>query len=332
MFSKPIDFLAIGDITVDAFIKLKKAHVIGGINHQNREICLSFGDKIPYESVTVVRAVGNSANAAVAAARFGLHSTLISDTGNDQNGRECRESLKRDGVNTKFISIHKGMETNYHYVLWYGAERTILVKHQDFPRIFRAPSKNPKWVYISSLGDNSYEYHRAIMVWLEKNPDIKVAFQPGTFQINLGTEKLRDLYRRSDIFFCNKEEAQKILKTDENDIKKLMVMIHTIGPKKVFVTDGPKGAYIYDGKDAYFMPPYPDPKPPLERTGAGDAFASTITGALALGKTLEEALRWALVNSASVVQDIGAQRGLLTQSQIQEWLSKAPPDYKPRKI
>jgi ribokinase len=80
------------------------------------------------------------------------------------------------------------------------------------------------------------------------------------------------------------------------------------------------------------MPPYPDPKPPFERTGAGDAFASTFTVALALGKTLEEALMWGPVNSASVVQDIGAQRGLLSRAQIEEWLAKAPTDYKPRKL
>ena len=109
-------------------------------------------------------------------------------------------------------------------------------------------------------------------------------------------------------------------------------MVRAIGPKTVIVTDGPNGAYAYDGTNAFFMPPYPDPKPPVERTGAGDAFASTLAVALALGKTLEEALIWAPINSASVVQDIGAQRGLLTQKQLQEWLAKAPADYKPRKI
>lgn len=332
MFSKQIDFFAVGDITTDAFIKLKEAHIVDCVSHENREICLSFADKIPYESVTVVRAVGNSANAAVAASRLGLSAALMADIGADENGRECLKSLQHDNVNTKFVSAHKGMETNYHYVLWYDAERTILVKHQDFPRVFTAPPKNPKWVYISSLGGNSYEYHLTIIKWLEKNPAIKVAFQPGTFQINLGTQKLADLYKRSDVFFCNREEARKILATDENDVKKLLKMMYDIGPKTVFITDGPRGAYVYDGIDFYFMSPYPDPKPPFERTGAGDAFASTIIAAFALGKTLSEALRWAMVNSASVVQDIGAERGLLTQMQIEEWLKSAPTDYKPEKI
>ncbi|MDE1874721.1 MAG: carbohydrate kinase family protein [Patescibacteria group bacterium] len=339
MFSKRIDFLAIGDITTDAFIKLKEASVHCDINNENCQICMNFGDKIPYESVTPVRAVGNSPNAAVSAARLGLYSALATDIGSDQNGRECLESLKRDGVDTRFVAIHKGMETNYHYVLWYEADRTILIKHQEFP--YRLPhlgdgTRAPRWVYLSSLGSNSAEYHVEISEWLAQNPDVKLAFQPGTFQMELGAEKLAVLYRRTDIFFCNKEESQRILKTTEEDIKKLMNGLCALGPKTVVVTDGPNGAYAMTddaaGPVAYFMPPYPDPKPPFERTGAGDAFSSTCAVALALGKPLEEALRWAPINAVAVVQDIGAQRGLLSRAELESWLAKAPSDYAPRKI
>ncbi len=331
MFSKQIDFLAIGDIVVDAFIKLKEAHVTCNINNESCELCMKFADKIPFESVDVIAGVGNSANAAVSASRLGLKAGLISDVGADQHGKDCIEALEKDNVDTRHINVHKGMVTNYHYVLWYGDERTILVKHQDYDR--KQPNcKDPKWVYLSSLGSNSYEFHLGLAKWLESKPHIKLAFQPGTFQMSLGVEKLQTIYKRADIFFCNKEEAQRILKTSESDVKKLMEMIRGIGPKTVIMTDGPSGAYAYDGTNAFFMPTYPDPKPPVERTGAGDAFASTLTVALAKGKTLEEALLWAPINSASVVQDVGAQRGLLTEAGIKEWLAKAPADYKPKKI
>ncbi len=77
------------------------------------------------------------------------------------------------------------------------------------------------------------------------------------------------------------------------------------------------------------MPPYPDPKPPYERTGAGDAFSSTFVAALALGKNVEESITWAPINSMSVVQQIGAQKGLLGELEIKEYLAKAPENYKP---
>ena len=69
-----MDFIAVGDTVVDEFINLKEAHVSCDINHQDCTISMKWGDKIPYESATIVPAVGNAANAAVAAARLGLAS------------------------------------------------------------------------------------------------------------------------------------------------------------------------------------------------------------------------------------------------------------------
>lgn len=113
---KNYDFIAIGDIVTDAFIRLKDASV-GVMNSKKCKICMSFGDKIPYESVGVVRAVGNSANGAVSAARLGLSSALVSNVGDDQNGGECLATLKQNGVSTEFMKTHKHRETNYHYVV-----------------------------------------------------------------------------------------------------------------------------------------------------------------------------------------------------------------------
>ncbi|MCH9029540.1 MAG: carbohydrate kinase family protein [Bacteroidetes bacterium] len=148
----------------------------------------------------------------------------------------------------------------------------------------------------------------------------------------MGYKTLKNVYAVSELFFCNVQEAQKILNTQEKDIVQLLRMMRELGPEIVVITDGPQGAYVYDGKEAWHMPMYPDPAPPVDRTGAGDSFASTFTSALALGKTIPEALTWAPVNSMSVVQKIGAQEGLLTLSQLEEYLKNAPEDYKPMHI
>lgn len=324
------DFIAIGDIVTDAFIRLKDGEVKDCINHHRQELSLSFGDKVPYEFVKVIKGVGNSANAAVSAARLGLRTALISNLGDDQNGKECIETLKENKVSTQFVTAHKNIGTNYHYVLWYDVERTILVKHEHYPYIFPEIQTAPKWIYLSSLGENSLEYHTDILSYLGKHPEVKLAFQPGTYQMRFGTQDLKGIYERSEIFFCNVEESQRILKTEESDIKKLIKGIADIGPKKIFITDGMKGAYAYDGVNTWFMPVYP--QEPYERTGAGDAFASSVTAAIALGKSMEEALMWGPANSASVVQYVGAQEGLLTQEKLIEYLKKAPADYKPAKI
>ena len=320
------DFLAIGDTVTDAFIRLKDASVHCDINRERCEICMRFADKVPYESVTVVPAVGNSANASVAASRLGLKSALVSNVGDDYFGKECLDALKAEKVATDFVAVHPDRKTNYHYVLWYEDDRTILIKHEDFP--YALPDiGEPDWVYLSSLGEHSLPFHERILSHLNDHPSVKLAFQPGTYQIKFGREKLAGIYRRSEVFICNHEEAQRILATAEADFGKLLGMLHGLGPRIVVITDGPKGAYASDGKQDWFMRAYPDPKPPYERTGAGDAFSSTFVAALALGQDVPEALRWAPINSMSVVQQVGARAGLLTRPQLEEYLAKAPPDY-----
>lgn len=330
---KDFDFIAIGDITTDAFIRLSDddADIRSSEDKSKTQICLNFGDKIEYDSVVEVSAVGNGPNASVCAHRLGLNSALVTDLGDDRNGEKIMEALKVEGINKDFVKIHKGKGSNYHYVLWYEEERTILVKHNKYDYSLPDIGK-PKWIYLSSVGENSLSYHYAIAKHIKENQQISLAFQPGTFQIRLGYEKLKNLYEVCEIFFCNKQEAQKILKTEEKDIKKLLKSMRKLGPKIAVITDGPKGAFAYDGADMWQMPMYPDPAPPVDRTGAGDSFSSTVTSALALGKTLPEALAMGPINSMSVVQYVGAREGLLTLPELGKYLQQAPKDYKPKRI
>jgi ribokinase len=325
------DFIAIGDTVIDAFIKLKDADIVGEADTKEYKICLPFADKVPYEDVYVVNAVGNAANAAVSAARFGLSSALVSNLGSDKYGEDCLNSLKKDGVDTKFIKINEGQKTNYHYVLWYKDDRTILIKHETYP--YTLPDiDDPKWLYFSSVAATAFPFHNNVADYLEAHPNIKLAFQPGKNEIKLGKEKLARLYERSDIFFCNVEEAETILNIETLGIQELLKRTHALGPKIVVITDGPKGAYSYDGHDMWQVPVYPDPKPPLERTGAGDAFASTTVASYIAGNSLVDSMMHGAVNSMSVVQGVGAQEGLLSREKIEEWLKKAPAEFKAKKL
>ena len=332
---KKITLVSIGDIAIDAFIRIKEAHEVCSLNSETCQLCLSFANKIPYEFDEIVPAVGNSANASVAGAKLGLASSLIAHVGKDKLGKDCIDTLKKSNVNTAHIYSHKesrtnvhkeeGKTTNYHYVLWYGPERTILVKHEEFP--YHLPKiKKPDWIYLSSMGENSVEYHKAIENYLLKNPDIKLAFQPGTFQMKLGTEVLKDIYASTEIFICNVEEAERITQTQTKDVHVLSEKLMALGPKIVVITDGPKGSYSYDGKTLLFIESYPQ-EPAYERTGAGDAYASTFMTAIAYGENIETAMKWASVNSMNVCKFVGAQKGLLTVPEIKVYLDKAPADW-----
>ena len=332
--ARQYDFIGIGDVLIDAFIELSKDDADVSIDQDTgrKTLQMPFGSKLPYQDVTVVNAVGNSANASVSAHRLGLKAALVSSVGNDRNGKDCLDAIRKEGMDTDYIKAHEGKETNYHYVLRYGPERTILIKHQQFPYVmpdFEAP---PRYIYLSSVGEHGLPFHEEIAEYVKAN-DTKLVFQPGTFQIRVGYEKLKSVYEATEIFFCNKEEAQEILNSKEMDVPTLIREFKKLGPNMPVITDGPAGAYVVDESDqAWHMPMYPDPAPPVDRTGAGDSFSSTFTAAIALGKTPAEALSWGPVNSMSVVQHIGAQAGLLTMEKLQEFIENAPEDYVAKKI
>ena len=331
--NEQLDFLAIGDIVTDAFIQLSKDHSwIEEEDNDVRELCMNFGDKLPYDKVDVIPAVGNSPNAATSAHRLGLKSALITDLGDDRFGKEQLTQLKKEGIDTTYVNVHKGEASNYHYVLRYGPERTILVKHTEWDYKMPEMAVGPKFIYLSSLAENSLPFHEMIADFLDQHPETRLAFQPGTFQMKLGKERLSRLYEKSHLFFCNKEEAQRILEADTLDIKELLKGMKELGVDIPVITDGPDGAYVYDGDKFLHHPMYPDPAPPVDRTGAGDSFASTFTGALALGMDLDTALSWGPINSMSVVQQVGAQAGLLSLDELQSHLKNAPSDYVSKEV
>lgn len=329
-----INFLAVGDTLTDAFIELQDAEITKDANGKPL-LTMPFGAKIPYKSVTILPGVGNAANAAVAAGRLGLTSALIAIVGNDEEGEKTHEHFKSESVMTDFITTQDGVPTNYHYVLRYGAERTILVKHEHYEYkldVEKLNQYNIEWVYLTSIASGTEKYHDALIDWLETRPEIKLAFQPGTFQMKGGIEPMKRVYARSNAFFCNKDEAQDILGIPDGDYPELHAKLRELGPEIVCITDGPNGATISNSEHAWFIPMYPDPKPPVDRTGAGDSCSSTAVAAMLLGKDLPTSVSYGVTNSMSVVQYVGAQAGLLSKETIEEYLNNPPSGFEAKEL
>jgi len=332
---KQIDVLSVGDIVSDAFIKLidDEAWTYKDENG-TKVLAMKFGTKLPFDHAEVLNAVGNASNAAVSCARLGLNVAFETNVGGDQAGRDMIAQLSKEKVDHRFVHIHPDMKSNYHYVLWYKEERTILIKHWDYPYHwphFR-PDEVPKWIYFSSISEHALPYHDQMADWLEEHTEVKLAFQPGTFQMEAGVERLKRLYARTEVLVLNREEAVLVSGGNYDDLHGLLDKLHSFGAKIVVITDGPAGAYASDGNQRLKMPLYPDPAPPFERTGAGDAFASTFVAAIIKGHNLESALQWAPINSMSVVQKVGAQNGLLSEHELEGWLKKAPEWYHAEKF
>ena len=346
--SEQFDFIAIGDVVTDAFVNLDSVQIL----EQDRGpdlMAVRYGDKIPFNWHKIIPGVGNSANAAVSATRLGLKTAYVANVGGDAYGAEQIEALKSNNIDTQFITVHENEKSNYHYVLLHKADRTILVKHTEFD--YKLPEIGaPKWMYLSSMAENTLPHHMEIADYLEANPTVNLAFQPGTFQMKLGIENLGRIYKNSALFFCNVEEAKRILYTFMPELEEPVEQAETEGGRKAAVkmlldemekqgptipviTDGPDGAYVRNTDGAiYWCPMYPDPKPPIDRTGAGDSFSSTFTAIYAETGDVKEALLVGPLNSMNVVQHVGAQEGLQTREEIQVHLDNAPEFYKVEQI
>lgn len=329
------DVLCIGDIVTDDFIELSPDQAQTYVDEHGKKIlAMEFGAKLPFDHHEVVPAVGNASNAAVAFARLGVRSGFVTNVGGDEAGRVMIHTLENENIDHRFVRINPGKKSNYHYVLRLGAERTILIKHEEYDYHWPSmkPSEIPAWVYFSSISKQAIDYHDEVADWLDANPSVKLAFQPGTFQMEAGAERLKRIYQRTEVLLLNREEAVTVGGGNHEDVHDLINKLHELGPKMVVVTDGPNGAYVSDGQNRLKMPLYPDPADPVDRTGAGDAFASTFIAALAKGNTMEGALQWAPINSMNVVQKVGAQAGLLSETEIEQYLQHSPDWYKPEQF
>ncbi len=330
--AKSKKLVCVGDVVMDAFIVLEKARVRDHPDREHLEICMPFADKIPYRSLTVMPAVGNASNVAVGARRLGIDTMILTAVGNDYYGHQILDWYRKEKVRTRFVKVNVGKPTNYHFVLNYGPERTILIKHEDYRYDEPARIGRADWIYFSSIGEHTLPFHEKMATYLTAHPSTKMAFNPGTFQLKFGPKKMKNIYKKSYALFVNREEAELILGMKHNNIKNLMRGLRKLGPKVIVITDGPLGAYASDDDSCYFMPPYPDPRPPISRTGAGDAFSTGFLSALIYDLSVPEALKWAPIESMHVVQYFGAQTGLLTKSQLLSFLKKAPKKYQPKFI
>lgn len=328
--SECLDVLCVGDIASDVFIELSREHVDVVGEGENRRFILPLGAKVPFERFVTIEAGGDAANVAVALSRLGLRVGLASYLGADQVGFDMLDALRAEHVDTDLVEVAVHAPTNQHFVLWLDGERTILVHHEayDYRWPELRPEQVPTWLYLTSISEHGDAYEAAITDWLEVNPAVRLAFEPGTMQIERGAEHLARLYRRAELVVCNREEAATITGlAPGGDVGPLLAALRQLGPRHVVITDAHDGADGADDQGAYHVPIYPDVAPLVDRTGAGDAFAATLVAFLARGRDFTEALYRAPVNAMSVVHELGPQAGLLSEAALEALLVEPPAGY-----
>ncbi len=323
------DAVCVGDVASDVFVRLAEGAVEERTDERGRWLEIPLGAKVPFDRGTTVAAGGSAANAAIALARLNLRVALASFLAHDAIGFDLLGALHGEHVDTRLVHLDEPAHTNRNFVLSYHGHRTILVHHEEFdyhwPHL--RPSEVPAWLYLASLGPGASSYHDQIADWLEANPTVQLAFQPGTFQIDAGARRLARLYSRTQLVLCSLADAAAITGAPVADKGALLAAMHELGPSTVVLFDESGGAVSSDGTERLAVPPFPDSSAPLDRTGTGDAFSATLLAAVVQGMPLREALRWPPVNVMSVAHELGSQAGLLHEHDLREHLAEADPGY-----
>jgi len=306
--SGQIKILTIGKATQDVFLASDEfdPHTEGKVAYTH----LPLGAKMEVDNVTFATG-GNAGNVAVTLARQGLHVSYMWTLGHDPASETVLRDLDNEGVDTSNVMQKDRYQAGYSVImLATNGERTIL-NHRGVSTNSRgvdldlAAIEQVDWVYPTSLANGGIDLLRKIVDTAEKH-GVKVMLNPAGPEL-AEPDKLRTLLEGVEILCVNKEEMQKIV--EGTTLEELVVHGLRYVPV-VIVSDGPNGVVASDGKTIVKAGMYENVKV-VDRTGAGDAFASGFLSQWVQGKSLADCIVFASANSTSVVQYIGAKKGIL---------------------
>jgi len=313
-----IDLLTIGDVCIDLYMKIEDAEVTEDKDPKHPKICFYHGSKIPVKS-EMSNIAGNAVNVSMGTTKLGLKSAIYAETGDDEEAEKIIKELGEAGVITDYVHRNENSQTGVNPVIVYRGERTIFSHHEIRPYQMR-DWPEPRWIYYTSVNPGFESFQTELVGYLKKNPQIGVAFNPGTFHMKAGLESLKNVLEVSHVLFLNKDEATSFV--GDGDLENMHKKLQELGPKLTVITEAGDGASAHDGKEFIKIPSYNVEDPIMDKTGAGDSFAASFIAALFHKKNMKEALQWGAVNSSYVIRKIGAVHGLRTKEEIEEIVSK----------
>ena len=322
------DIVTIGDASEDIFVRPRDLKVVNDARFvSGKAASFELGEKILLDDVQY-EIGGSACNNAVAFSRQGYKTAAIVAIGDDTPGQKIEEKFAAENIDSKFIKKSIDYKTNFSVVFNIGDERTIFIYHglNDYSCLTPATNLAAGWIFLAPLGDGDEGVVGAV-VSLAAEKNVKIAWNPGGVQIKKTAQHYREILACTSILFLNREEAIKFVNFPvKPQIGEVMKALCGYGVNIVVVTDGKKGASAYDGRNFYHADIISGER--VDATGAGDSFATGFVGKIIEKNDLAsdivaEALKCGIANSTSVVNYIGAQKGLLTKAEITDSLQNS---------
>lgn len=317
----PVDVICVGDAKLDVFLTIDENNTHVKLDNNTRELRFGFGEKIEVKK-TSLSVGGNASNVAVGVSRLGFKSSLVAEIGKDEFSQKIINSLMQENVDLELVKQTANEDSSITVGINFKGDRTLFTEHVQREHNFDFGEKTAKAIYLTSLGPIWEKAYEKTLKFIENN-NIKLFFNPGTLQIEKRNSIIWHIISKTDVLFVNKEEAEELLYGKEinlpidsqNYVKKLLYGLKSLGAKTVVITDGNTGSFAMDeAHNTYQLDIVPCEV--VEKTGAGDAYASGFVSAVLNKESIKEAMRWGAFNSAAVIGEIGAEKGLLTREEI----------------
>ncbi len=309
------DIITFGSATKDTFLETKDIKTIQKKSFLTEEgICLSLGSKIDVKNI-YFNSGGGGTNTANTFSRQGFKTAYCGFVGEDKEGQEILEELEKLKINTSFLEKTKLKKTNQSVVINIkDKDRTILV-YRGASEIMSKKNINKlksKWFYLAPLSGKLADMFEYIVDYAEKR-NIKIAVNPGNSQLCFPKQKLWKILKKTDILILNQEEASMLTNIPFKKNKQIFESLVKSYNGITVMTKGPLGVDVSDGKDTYTAKPFNSKV--VDRTGAGDSFASGFVSEYMISKDIEKSIQLGIANATACLKEWGAKQGLLKKGQ-----------------
>jgi ribokinase len=267
-----------------------------------------WGEEIQAHSIRTAPG-GKALNQAVALARLGARVSAVGVVGDDGVGRDVLAALGREGIDTGCVERRAGVATPVCLVLVGDTGQNSIVW-----RIDEAAALTRETILGAAAALDSAD---AVLITFEAPAEvireaIVQAGERGSLVIVQPAPPLADPvsaralpWELTDVVVCNEGEARALLASDGGDTDGLAAALaRQAGARAVVITLGAAGVVCWaDGSSCRY--PAHHAGAVLDTTGAGDAFAATLTARLAAGACLHDAVDAGQAAAAHAIQRAG---------------------------
>ena len=274
---------------------------------------------------------GSATNVAVAAAKYGLKSAVITRTGNDPFGNYIHKELRRLGVSDEFVTPVDGLPTPVVFCEIFPPD--------DFPIYFYREPKAPDLVinqheldldailhakvYWSTVTGLSQEPSRTAhhVAWdargRKDHTILDLDYRPMFWSSpELATEQVSRALEKVTIAIGNKEECQ--VAVGETEPMRAADALLERGLELAVVKQGPKGVLAKTRNETVEVPPYFVDV--INGLGAGDSFGGAFCYGLLQEWPLERILKFANVAGAIVASRLECSTAMPSFEEVEEIL------------